>query len=138
MFINRDCSDLLDKIEERNNIAKVLESAETQLILKANKIARKTKEKHEKEKKKATRDGMEAQSTDVDDSVEQNFARGYLVDKYIPKKKRPTYRIPIVSWMPSLPLIGKKVFLMKSPANSGRRHKLGTRGISTDESRDCT
>ena len=113
VFLNRDCSELLEKIEERDKIAKLLESAETELVLKANKAKRKAKAKKEKEieKRQRSNDASEPQLTqNHDDDVSERVTEGeYLVDKYVPKKKRPTYRIPLASWMPSLPLIGKKV-----------------------------
>jgi calcium permeable stress-gated cation channel len=111
VFLNRDCSVLLDEIDERDHIAKLLESAETELIIKANKKHRKAMEKAEKKAKKdAARNGEDVPPVlpeDEDDEDEDEYQN--LIDKYIPKKKRPTYRIPIFSWMPSLPLIGKKV-----------------------------
>jgi hypothetical protein len=45
----------------------------------------------------------------VDQGTERVIETEYLVDKYVPKKKRPTHRLPILGFMPSLPLIGKKV-----------------------------
>ena len=113
VFINRDCSELLEQIEERDKIAKMLESAETDLIVMANKIEKKAKAKKAKEaKKNGTTEALEAESNT--DAVETAFQEGpgseCLVDKYVPKKKRPTHRLPLAGWMPSLPLIGKKVF----------------------------
>ena len=110
VFLNRDCSTLLDEINERNNIAKLLESAETELIIKANKVNRKATAKAEKKPKKNVPPSGDDDPPILMDEEEGNDEEyDCLVDKYVPKKKRPTYRIPITSWMPSLPLIGKKV-----------------------------
>src|SRR5277367_4749798 len=48
VFLNRDCSELLETVEERDKIAKRLEAAETELIVMANKINRKAKAKEGK------------------------------------------------------------------------------------------
>lgn len=32
-----------------------------------------------------------------------------FVDSFVPRKKRPTHRLPLASFLPSLPLVGKKV-----------------------------
>ena len=114
VFLNRDCRELLETVEERNKIAKKLESAETDLIVMANKAARKAKEKKEKEAKKTSspqKSEVQHSTDDVNDSTQEDTTVEYLVDNYVPKKKRPTNRLPIASWMPSLPLIGKKVGL---------------------------
>jgi hypothetical protein len=115
VFLNRDCSELLERIEERDKIARMLESAETDLIKMANKADRKEKAKQVKEAKKKNHGTN-------DDVVELQVSAGgrdtgsvrgndneYLVDKYVPKNKRPTHRLPLANWMPGLPLIGKKV-----------------------------
>jgi len=121
VFLNRDCKHLLEKVQERDNIAKLLESAETELIIKANKIVRKEKQKGEKEAKKRTKNHANENAAELEaapnkdlENVQQRDQGDAvhfecLVDKYVPKKKRPTHRLPLTSWMPSLPLIGKKV-----------------------------
>lgn len=114
VFLNRDCSELLEEIEERDKIAKKLESAETELIVAANKNFRKAKAKKEKEAmKNSTPLDVERQTTTIDNGYnwsQQATEYEYLVDKYVPKKKRPTYRLPLAKWMPSLPLVGTKVY----------------------------
>jgi calcium permeable stress-gated cation channel len=114
VFLNRDCSDLLDRIEERDKVARLLESAETDLIKVANKAHRKEKAKEQKaaKKRQPSDDVIELHTSTggVDQGTERVFETEYLVDKYVPKKKRPTHRLPILGFMPSLPLIGKKVF----------------------------
>lgn len=132
VFLNRDCCELLDKVQERDKIAKILESAETELVIKANKFAR--KEKAEREKKRDIEERGE-----TEDGAEQQIERGHLVDKYVPNKKRPTYRIPISSWLPSLPFIGKKVrSLTLLVSNLGGRRELGERRIGANEPGYCT
>lgn len=169
VFLNRDCSDLLDKVKERDTMAKLLESAETELIINANK--NEAKERKQKEKKKAKEEKktkkkapqptsseqsdafeMEQRKSDGEaedgkleqqnekvaerdrtansgklnesdeeareheredrNHAEQIHTGEYLADQWVPKKKRPTYRVPIFKWMPSLPLIGKKVHFL--------------------------
>jgi calcium permeable stress-gated cation channel len=112
VFLNRDCSELLEQVEERDKIAKQLESAETDLIIVANKIVRKSKAKKEKEtKKNLPRPDNEPQTrtNEGDNGSQEGIELECLADKYVPKKKRPTHRLPLAKWMPSLPLIGTKV-----------------------------
>ena len=114
VFLNRDCSELLERIEERDKISRMLESAETDLIEMANKADRKQKAKLAKENKKKRNANDEVAELQVGTSgVDNDLVHGndneYLVDKYVPKKKRPTHRLPLAGWMPSLPLLGKKV-----------------------------
>lgn len=109
VFLNRDCSDLLDKVQLRDKVSHMLESAETDLIVQANKRARKEKIKKDKAAKKHPIEehiDVERSSSGIDASSHETE---YLVDKYVPQKKRPTHHLPLASWMPSLPLIGKKV-----------------------------
>lgn len=112
VFLNRDCSELLEKVEERDKIAKQLESAETDLIVTANKNARKAKAKKEKEKKTnppPTDSELQTSTNEGDSGSTGGIEFDCLADKYVPKKKRPTHRLPLAKWMPSLPLIGTKV-----------------------------
>jgi calcium permeable stress-gated cation channel len=132
VFLNRDCSSLLDLVEERDKVAKKLEAAETDLIVLANKNERKQREKASKGKE--VRKSVEKQQEnsrlvemDVLESVEPSRAndleqtkqtapqavRGgeYLADKWVPEKKRSTHRLPVASWMPSLFFIGKKALI---------------------------
>jgi len=120
VFLNRDCSELLERIEERDKIAKMLESAETDLIKMANKTDRKRKAKQAKEAKKNRNVNdevveLQISTSGVDNGSVDRDDGDYLVDKYVPQKKRPTHRLPLASWMPSLPLIGNKVI---QPQNS--------------------
>lgn len=150
VFLNRDCKDILDKVQQRDKIAKALESAETELILKANKTARKEKQKQAKEAKKRTKKHPDDNVAELDVSTNEHPDQVHdgpqagavdfecLVDKYVPKKKRPTHRLPVASWLPSLPLIGKKVFLPSSTTEIGRYSEVGKRGVDQDEPRHRT
>ena len=106
VFLNRDCSALLEMVEERDSIAHKLEGAETELIVTANKLHRKEMAKAAKKQK---RQGNGETNKSAEEEPVQLGENESLVDRYVPKNKRPTYRIPVAKWMPSLPLIGKKV-----------------------------
>jgi calcium permeable stress-gated cation channel len=109
VFLNRDCGDLLDMVQERDSIAHKLEGAETELIVMANKSHRKEMAKKAKEgKKRVKTEKMEAGGEPVEEPITLGENES-LVDRYVPQKKRPTSRLPLAKWMPSLPLIGKKV-----------------------------
>jgi hypothetical protein len=79
----------------------------------ANNNYRKAKAKKEKESLKNSTPPNEEREIGVDNNGDNGFQEAteseYLVDTYVPKKKRPTYRLPLARWMPSIPLIGKKV-----------------------------
>jgi hypothetical protein len=111
VFLNRDCSDLLTMVELRDSIAHRLEGAETELIRTANKIHRKEVAKKAKQTKKKQKKAAEGEQVEEAEEPIEMGENESLVDRYVPKKKRPTYRIPLAKWMPSLPLIGKKVYL---------------------------
>lgn len=137
VFLNRDCSELLETVEERDKIAKKLESAETDLIVMANKAVRKAKAKKEKEAKKnpvpeevkivTGVTGVDGDVQEALDSVQDAANFEYLVDKYVPKKKRPTHRLPLAKWMPGLPLIGKKVSTTLYLSDIGRYCQMVSR-----------
>jgi calcium permeable stress-gated cation channel len=107
--LNRDCSELLEKVEERDKIASQLESAETDLIVMANKNDRKAKGKQAKKNPQPTDRELQTSTNEGDNGSQEGIESECLADKYVPKKKRPTHRLPLVKWMPSLPLIGTKV-----------------------------
>jgi calcium permeable stress-gated cation channel len=113
VFLNRDCSELLEEIGERDKIAKLLESAETKLIVMANNNYRKAKGRKEKETLKNSTPPTDEREIGMNNNGDNGFQKATesecLVDTYVPKKKRPTYRLPLARWMPSIPLIGKKV-----------------------------
>src|SRR5271155_793684 len=64
VFLNRDCSDLLDMVQLRDSIAQRLEGAETELICKANKLHRKEVAKKTKHQKKKQKKGTEGQQVE--------------------------------------------------------------------------
>src|ERR1700685_4186473 len=72
VFLNRDCKDILDKVQKRDKIAHALESAETTLILKANKIDRKEKQKQEKEAKRRTKKHPDDNVAELDVSTNEH------------------------------------------------------------------
>ena len=130
VFLNRDCSELLEKVEERDKIAKKLEAAETDLIVMANKNNRKAKQKKEKEARNNStlpEGELQANTNEVESGSQEGIEFEYLVDKYVPKNKRPTHRLPLAKWMPSLPLIGKKVRAYLLLLTLGRHCEMGSR-----------
>jgi Cytosolic domain of 10TM putative phosphate transporter len=138
VFLNRDCSDLLDMVQLRDSIAQQLEGAETELICTANKLHRKEVAKKTKQAKKKQKKGTEGeQMEEAEERIEMKENES-LVDRYVPNKKRPTYRIPLAKWMPSLPLIGKKVLPPNSiPADRvGRHSEMGPRRTEKNEPHD--
>jgi calcium permeable stress-gated cation channel len=114
VFLNRDCSDLMDMVQLRDSIAHQLEGAETELICTANQLHRKEMEKKAKQTKKKQKKATEGAQVEEPEERIELAENESLVDRYVPTKKRPTYRIPLAKWMPSLPLIGKKVSLFES------------------------
>lgn len=102
VWINRDYSALLDDVKLRMQIAKKLESAQTNLMRQAaDNVA------NEKKKRDA---GKEVPAYDpgyTDDAQANEVAY-----KYVSRKNRPQHRLPAASWLFSLPnwlFIGKKV-----------------------------
>ncbi|KAF3928311.1 hypothetical protein AA313_de0209312 [Arthrobotrys entomopaga] len=162
VWLNRDYSQLVEKIELREWYAKKLESAETDLIKKCvKKHLKKVKKESGRQAAKSAEDGVEmvegiTQGTPDDwgfqghrhshrplsdpfasptfpripedgtQTNESTFKPGeevmdaadfeYKEDppeavwrKYIQPKDRDTMRVPLAKWMPSLPLVGRKV-----------------------------
>ncbi|GAO52607.1 hypothetical protein G7K_6680-t1 [Saitoella complicata NRRL Y-17804] len=106
VWLNRDYSKLLDKVKDRDNIARKLEGAETDLL----KTARKLREKRLKQAQKAAKKAGEEREIDeielvAKDNMEEDEG---LAARYVPHNKRPTHRLP-VRFLPALPLVGKKV-----------------------------
>jgi len=95
IWINRDLSVLSKKVLERRAIVCTLEAAETKLIRLAMKSAESRKEKAE----------MGASSHAYVRSEEPLWKR------YLGEKDRDCMRLPIfnLSWMPSIPFVGRKV-----------------------------
>lgn len=114
----RDLKEIPELYERQVNACKVLESAETNLLNTAIKRRNKQLKKQAKAAKKAEKKGQ-APPAGVDSSADNRHLtapsiadteRGDgFVDSFVPRKKRPTHRLPLLSFLPSLPLVGKKV-----------------------------
>ncbi|KAM5533374.1 hypothetical protein V8D89_012924 [Ganoderma adspersum] len=110
VWLNRDLKEMPDLFDRRQAAAMKLESAETTLINTAVKL-------HKKRVKKEAKKGDKRASLDTSRPLTSNSRTTgdaerdvSLAEKLVPRKKRPTHRLPIASWMPfALPLIGKKV-----------------------------
>ena len=99
VWINRDLKDMPDLHERRLKACNLLESAETSLL----NIAVK---RHGKKQKKAAKAGNKEDNSAGDPEA----LRKALLEELVPRKKRPSHRLPLFSWMPfSLPFVGKKV-----------------------------
>lgn len=115
VWLNRDLKEMPDLYERRLKAAKKLESAETNLLNTAVKLHNKKVKKEAKAAKKDKRGSVDTTTTDgrplTDPSivdVEQGDVS--LAEKLVPKKKRPTHRLPPFGFLPfGLPLMGKKV-----------------------------
>jgi len=91
VWINRDLGDMPALYNRRLKACKVLESAETSLLHKAIKKASKNKNSF----------------TPANDP---EAARNALLEELVPRKDRPSRRLPPFSWFPfSIPFMGKKV-----------------------------
>lgn len=90
IWLNRDLEDLPDKADERMKLVQKLETVECKLI----KWALKTEQKREKKSGERTSSSM---------VMEEN-----MIDRYIPRKKRPTMRVGSIPVLSSL-CCGKKV-----------------------------
>jgi len=76
----------------------MLESAGTTLLNTAVKCNKK------KQKKNAKTGNKEGSSTG-----DAETARKALMEELVPRQERPSHRLPLFSWLPSLPFVGKKV-----------------------------
>jgi calcium permeable stress-gated cation channel len=100
VWINRDLKDIPDLYERRLKACDMLESAGTSLLSTAVKC------NHEKQKKAGNKDGSSAGDPEA--------SRKALMEELVPRKDRPTHRLPPFSWFPfSLPFMGKKVDTME-------------------------
>ena len=97
VWINRDLKDMPELYERRLKACDLLESAETSLL----NIAVKCDE----EQKKTANTGDKEKSSAGDPEAPCK-AR---LEELVPREKRPSHRLPLVSWMPSLPFVGRKV-----------------------------
>lgn len=106
-----------DLYDRRVSACKRLESAETKLLATAQKLHNKKLKKEDKLRKKDEKRGhVDRMSLDADgrpltapSTVDTERGEVSLAEKLVPKKKRPTHRLPLFSFLPSLPLIGKEV-----------------------------
>lgn len=104
VWVNRDLGDMPDLLSERVEVCQMLESAETSLLNTAIK-------RHNKKLKKAKSGdgGKDNANTELTKPTSDPETRKTLIEELVPKDMRPSHRLPIFSWMPSLPLLGKKV-----------------------------
>ena len=126
IFINRNYNNLSDKIKIRNNYTEALEAAETKLIQDVNKAYKKRSRNrdnsfwhhyfscfmqssnlHQAEVKAEHRDQNLQTEIYSDEMINVSPVWKY----YLEEKDRDTMRLPLwnFQWMPSLPLVGKKV-----------------------------
>jgi hypothetical protein len=83
----------------------MLESAETSLL----NTAIKRNNKKLKKAAKSGEGGKNSSNNELANSASDPETRTALIEELVPKDKRPTHRLPLFSWMFSLPLLGKKV-----------------------------
>jgi hypothetical protein len=101
VWVNRDLGDMPELYKRRLKACKMLESVETSLLNKAIKLNSK---KEKKTAKASHKDNSFAPSGDPE------AARTLLVEELVPRKERPTHRLPPFTWLPfSIPFVGKKV-----------------------------
>ncbi|TFY51653.1 hypothetical protein EVJ58_g10451 [Rhodofomes roseus] len=118
VWLNRDLKEMPDLYERQVKACKVLESAETSLMNTAVTRHNKQNKKQAKAAKKAAKKGNPPPSTAdpssddrrlTDPSIADTERGDGFADKLVPRKKRPTHRLPLLSFLPSLPLVGKQV-----------------------------
>jgi calcium permeable stress-gated cation channel len=98
VWVNRDLKDMPDLYEHRLKTCNLLESAETALLGIGVK-------RHKKKQKKAGN----ASNKETSSTGDPEAPRKALLEELVPRPKRPSHRLPLFSWMFSLPLVGKKV-----------------------------
>jgi hypothetical protein len=106
VWINRDLGDMPELYHQRLKACQMLESAATTLL--------DTAIKRNKETLKDTTEfedgGKIVSNTELTDFVSDPDTRNTLMEELVFKRKRPSHRLPLFSWMPfSIPLLGKKV-----------------------------
>lgn len=106
MYYDRDLQEMPKLYTRRLKASNKLESAETKLLRQAVKLHNKQTKAEEKAIKKGGKSADDRPLTDASTiDTERND-----VEKFVPKNKRPSHRLPPSSFLPfSLPLIGKKV-----------------------------
>lgn len=99
VWINRDLGDMPDLYKRRLKACKLLESAETSLL---NKAIKQNSQKQKKIAKGGNNDNGLVPPGDPEASMA-------LIEELVPRGERPSHRLPLFTWLPSLPFIGKKV-----------------------------
>jgi hypothetical protein len=100
VWVNRDLGDMPKLYKHRLKACKKLESAETSLLNKA--------VKRNNKKQKMTKAGHEENG--IASSNDPEVARSVPVEELVPRKERPSHRLPPFTWLPfSIPFVGKKV-----------------------------
>ncbi|KAJ3525311.1 hypothetical protein NM688_g8420 [Phlebia brevispora] len=121
VWLNRDLKEMPDLYQRRMKACARLESAETKLLNTAVKLRNKKAKAEAKAEKKGKGKGKgeklePPRTSDAKPLTAPSIAETdpettvSLAEILVPKKKRPTHRLPVFSWMPfSLPLVGKLV-----------------------------
>ncbi|PCH35282.1 DUF221-domain-containing protein [Wolfiporia cocos MD-104 SS10] len=114
VWVNRDLKEMPELYERRVNACKMLESAETSLLHTAIKLRNKRLQKEAKAAKKNGKkvdQDSNSEGRHLTDMSLIDTERGdvSLADQLVPREKRPTHRLPLKSFLPSLPLVGKQV-----------------------------
>ncbi|KAH8113941.1 DUF221-domain-containing protein [Phellopilus nigrolimitatus] len=118
VWLNRDLKELPDIYERRLSACNKLESAETALIalatkIHAKKLAAEDKTKTEEPARGSTSaEPLTTSESEADAETDTDREKGLPVSRaeaLVPRKKRPTHRLPIGFIPFAIPLIGKKV-----------------------------
>jgi hypothetical protein len=70
---------------------------------------RRPEEKDSQTKDDPSKVEQDNEALDQNQTENSHPHQAYEASKYVPLNKRPQYRIPLAKWMPSLPLVGRKV-----------------------------
>ena len=105
VWINRDLGDMPKLYNQRLQACHMLESAATSLLNKA--ISQNRKRVTDPAKSEDGRDIIP--SAEVTNFVSDPETRETRLEELVSKDERPSHRLPLFSWMPSIPLLGKKV-----------------------------
>ncbi|KAI0052100.1 DUF221-domain-containing protein [Auriscalpium vulgare] len=104
VWLNRNLGDMPDLYKRRLKATKKLESAETAYM----KLAFKRHKKNLKKSAKST-DAQNSEHAALTQQASDPESPKTLGEQLVPAGKRPSHRLPLLSWMPALPLVGKKV-----------------------------
>ncbi|CCM04897.1 uncharacterized protein FIBRA_07093 [Fibroporia radiculosa] len=145
VWLNRDLKDMPDLYERRLEACKILESAETSLLNTAIKLHNKRIKKEAKAAKKSGKIVATADEQRLTDGSIIDTERGdalSLAERLVPQKKRPTRRLPLLSFLPSLPLIGTQVdsieWAREEIAVTGAALRSGRRTLAREVERMST